>query len=476
MKFPVRILAVAALMAPAFVFAQAMAPAAAPVAAPTAPAAAPAAVSAPQVAAAVETVAKDEQISEAIDADEKIQAVFDAFMAKKSKDKNSGISDWGEAAPSGVTYFCAMSPVSSQGSADPEFLKKRQLAFVRALLEIRNEYVKYSFRSQMSQMEESAFSRDANANRDLPKDEADAAKRISEKVMALQESEVDKKLQENGVDPSKFNGAAQKRIALSSTIMRTCSARAFGSCAGISVVKTIEGRGTDGQYSIGVIAKFDPVSVVIANSMARRVRPDIEPKSGIAVGQLLKGDMTQNFGTRLYYDAEGNPCLLSFGQWTAGEKSADRFERKLLEKSAFQQAEAQANIDMGNFLAGSMTYEEASKAGEEYVKNAKYDDEGRWIGSEANTSVADVVKWDSRTTAAGSLAGRKVVFHKTLQHPDTKAPLAVVAVNWTFKNIEQLQRVEDLARPQVPNRPPVANPVKPKPVGATVREGATYDF
>lgn len=486
MKFTVKVLALAVLMAPAFVLAQEAATPAAPApaaaatqAAPAAaPAAAEAAVTPKQAEASVAVSVQDQKIVEAIDADEKIQEIFDAFMERKRADQNAGITDWGEPSASGVIYFCEMSPVSSKASADPEFLKKRQTAFTRAFMDIRNSFVKYSFRSQMESTESASFSRDANAARDIPKSETDAVKRISEKVVALAESEVDRKLQENGVDPSKFNGVAQKRVALSQSIVRTCAAKSYGSCAGLSVVKTVEGRGTDGQYSIGVIAKYDPLSVVIANAMARKVRPDVEPRAGFAVGELLKGDMTQNFGTRLYYDAEGNPCLLSFGQWTAGEKSADRFERKLLEKSAFQQAEAQANIDMGNFLAGSMTYKETAVAGEEFAKTMQFDADGRFIGFEKNTGVTDYVNWESRTSAVTSLAGRSVVYRRMLKHPDTSAPLAVVAVNWTFRKIDQLTRQEELARrPSARRSAAPAAAVKPaSPVGATAREGATYDF
>ncbi len=432
------------------------------------------AVTPKQTEISVSATVQDQKIIEEVDADEKIQESFDAFIELKRAAPDAGVTNWEEPSSSGIIYFCAMAPVSSKASADPEFLKKRQTAFMRAFMDIRNRFVKYSFCSQMRSTETASFSRDANASRDIPKSEMDAVKRISEKVVALAESEVDRKLQENGVDPSKFNGIAQKRKALTLGFVRRCAAEAYGSCAGLSVVKTVEGRGTDGLYSIGVIAKYDPLSVVIANAMAHKVRPSIEPKAGFAVSRLLKGDLTQNFGTRLYYDEEGNPCLLSFGQWTAGEKGSDRFERKLLEKSAFQQAEAQANIDMGNFLAGSMSYKETTVAGEEFAKTMLFDADGRLVGVDVNTSVSDCVNWESRTFAVTGLAGRSVIYRRVLKHPDTSAPLAVVAVNWTFKKIDQLTRQQN-QKGYYPANPTTGGKTV-SPINATLREGDTYDF
>ena len=155
-------------------------------------------------------------------------------------------------------------------------------------------------------------------------------------MLALSEAKVDQELQKAGVDPSKFASLPAKRKMLSRSIVRSATVRSLGTCTGISVVKTVEGKGSDGAFSVGVIAKYDPEAVVIADCMVRKTRPAVLPKTGIPLGALLQGDkLAENFGTRLYYDESGMPALLSFGQWSSSvTPGMDRYERKMLEKAA----------------------------------------------------------------------------------------------------------------------------------------------
>lgn len=424
--------------------------------------------------ASAAAVAEDEAI--AIDADVKVQEAFDAFLKGKG-DKDPTVTAYGAPNARGQIYYAEMESVTSGTAADPDFLKKRQMAYARAFQQIRNNYVKYSFRSFLTTGEKGSFLHDADAmKRQGAKDDASALKRLGEKIVALSEAKVDKALLDAGVDPEKFASLPAKRKALSRSIIREAVVRSVGTCTGITVVKTVEGKGTDGAYTIGVIARYDPEAVVIADCIARKTRPAILPKKGLSVGELLKGNVAENFGTRLYYDESGMPALLSFGQWSSNvTPGMDRYERKLLEKAAFQQAEAQANIDMNNFIAGHMTYDELSKAGERYDVNVTYSDDGLPVGREKESEIDDLVNWNSETAAKDGMAGRSRVFAKTMKHPDTSAMITVVAVNWSFAKLDQLVRDTELRRPKpAVTATEVGKPAKPGK--ATLREGDSYDF
>ena len=428
------------------------------------------------VEASEESVKQDAEIT--IDADDKVQASFDDFLEKKKK-ADPFVTAYGEPNAKGVIYFSQMEAVSSKSASDPDFLKKRQMAFARAFQEIRNRYIKYSFQSFIVSGEKGSFLFDGDAYKNQPpKDDADAVKRLGAKVLALSEAKVDQELQKNGIDPAKFSSLPQKRKALSRSIMREATIRSLGTCTGVSVVKTVEGKGTDGQFSIGVIARYDPEAVVLADCIARKVRPSVLPKKGVPVGMLLKSKkMSENFGTRFYYDESGMPALLSFGQWSSNvTPGMDRFERKLLEKAAFVQAEAQANIDMNNFITGHMTYDELTKAGEDFDVSIIYSEDGVPVGRQKQSGIEELVNWTSSTKAKDGMAGRQQVYAKTLKHPDTGAMITIVAVNWSFKNLARLERDAELRRPK-PNLPaPVPQPDKVNPGSATLREGDTYDF
>ena len=427
-----------------------------------------------KVEASAAAVAEDAQI--AIDADEKVQEAFDRFLTEKTG-KDSSTTAYGSPNARGQIYYAEMEAVTSGSAADPDFLKKRQMAYARAFQQVRNNYVKYSFKSFLTTGEKGSFLYDSDAmKKQAPKDDAGALKRLGEKIVALSEAKVDKALEEAGVDPSKYASLPAKRKMLSRSIIRDAVVHSVGTCTGISVVKTVEGQGTDGTYTIGVIARYDPEAVVIADCIARKTRPSILPKQGLAVGELLKGNLAENFGTRLYYDESGMPALLSFGQWSSNvTPGTDRYERKLLEKAAFQQAEAQANIDMSNFIAGHMTYDELSKAGERYDVNVVYSDDGIPVGRDKESEIDDLVDWNSSTTARDGMAGRSRVFAKTMKHPDTSAMITVVAVNWSFAKLDQLVRDSELRKP----KPAMAAEPAEKPAKtgkATLREGDSYDF
>lgn len=424
-------------------------------------------------AAEASVVGANADMTVEIDADEKVEEGFAAFLETKKAD---GFTAYGKAnRQTGITYFAEMEAVNGIGAKDAEFIQKRQTAFMRAYAKIREDFVKTSLNGTIRSRVDSGFLKDKSAEETQSAADMDQIQRLAQKTMALAESELDRKLEDNGVDPAKFDTVAAKRKALSQKILAECAAHAFGSCAGLSVVKTIEGKGTDGAYTIGVIAKFDPQYVYFADCMARGRRPQ-PSKPGINVGKMLASPrIAENFGTRFYYDEEGMPALVSFGQWAMSGETRDRTERKLQEKAAKLQAEAQANIDMNNFIQGSMTFDEATKGGEEWSKTISYDAAGVPVASEIGSTLADYVNRTSVIKANLRLAGREVLFSRLVTHPDTKQKIALAAIGWSFAKLDEQRAVEAIRRNAGKAQPAVKEEVR-KPTNAGRREGDAYDF
>lgn len=423
--------------------------------------------------ASADVVAEEQSI--VIDAEEKCQQVIDEFMQKKQAVYPDFA--WGQPDEKGIIYYYTIKDVKSKTASDPDFIKRRQMAYVGAFAEIRNSHVKYGMNSSLKSHDQSSFLYDPKFELAHADSNVDAVKRLGEKVVALTEAELDSELKKRGIDPAKFGSAAKKRKQLSEKILRDGVVQSGGSCAGISTVKTFEGKGTDGAYSIGVIAKYDPELVVLADCFHRKVVPACLPdkNKGMPVAKLLKSrNMTENFGTRLYYDENGMPALLSFGQWSSGvTQGMDRTERKLIEKAALKQAEAQANIDMNNFIAGSVSYDELAKAADEYTKSVVFGDNGAPV--EVKSELSEVINWNSNANADDSLAGRTRVYAQTLKHPDTSAMITVVAINWSYTKLAQLHRdrelIENARKPKALKKNEA--PIKQE---AGVREGDEYDF
>ncbi|MBR1871080.1 MAG: hypothetical protein IJ802_04570 [Kiritimatiellae bacterium] len=415
-----------------------------------------------------------------IDDADKVQEAFDKFIESK---RSEGFTSYGKAPKnSDIRYYAEMEAVNGIGEKDSEFIQKRQTAFMRAYAKIREDFVKHSVNGRISSVVTNEFLKDKDAERQQEIAAADPVDRLAQKTLALTEIELDRKLEDRGISPAQFTTVADKRKALCQRILGTAATHAFAECSGISVVKTVEGGSADG-YTIGVIAKFDPVYVYYAGCIARGVRP--QPSApGIDVGLMLKGDLAQNFGTRFFYDEEGMPALVSFGQWAMTGTPADRTERKLQEKAARLQAEAQANIDMNNFIAGCTVFDESSKGGEEWAKSISYDANGLPVASSVASEIADFISRTSTTKANLGMAGRDVLVSKFITHPDTKQRIAVAAIGWSFASLEAQQRIETIrqeakrAQPAAPSATSTVAPDAQVPANrpATIREGDTYDF
>lgn len=424
--------------------------------------------------ASVENANADADI--AIDADDTVQEAFDAFMESKA---DAGFSSFGKAHPkSGIVYYAEMETVNGIGAKDAEFIQKRQTAFMRAYMKIREDYVKFSVNGAIQSLVENEFMKDKDAERAQDIASSSQIERLAQKTLALAESELNKKLESAGLSPARFATAAEKRKAYMQKILAQASSHAFSSCAGISVVQTIEAEG-DGGYTIGVIAKFDPQFVYYADCFARQICPQ-PSKPGIDVGVMLKGDLSQNFGTRFFYDESGMPALISFGQWAVTNPSKDRTERKMQEKAARLQAESQANIDMNNFMSGSMTFDEAAKGGEEWSKTIAYDEDGMPVMSTIDSAIADFVNRKSVTKAKLGMAGRDMLVSKFVTHPDTKQKIAIAAACWSFSTLANQQKANRVIQTKgrnvlKENSSEEDNEGRPAKRGS-IRQGQVYDF
>lgn len=429
--------------------------------------------------ASVQNANEDAEI--VIDADDKIQEAFDAFIAAKA---DAGFSSYGKAHPqSGIIYYAELAPVGGAGPKDPEFLVKRQQAFMLAYRKIRNSYVKYSLESKSQSQSEYEFLEDKDAEGAQTQESLSQIERLAKKTMALAESALDRKLESAGLSPDRFSSAQSKRKALMEKLITESAIHAFSSCSGISVVKTIEARGDDGGYSIGVIAKYDPMFEYYADCFARQIRPQAS-NPGIDVGLMLKGDISQNFGTRFYYDEEGMPALVSFGQYAVIQTETDRRAQKARETGAFAEAERLAIESMNDFIAGNVTYDEAGKGGEEFCKSIAYDENGLPVMSSIEDSISKFNNIKSKSKAAVSMAGRNVVVRKFVAHPDTKQKVAVVAVTWSFAKLAADQKGANIRRDKGRSHAKTkaeeessasANGNK-RSSQSVVREGQTYDF
>ena len=449
---------------PAIQPAQTVAPAVQPVVPTGAVATQPVAVPPAAVQAEVSVAAANEDLGLKLNALQQVEAGFREFAEKKQ-------IVYGEPSPAtGIVYFKASRPVFSK-PGDADFLSKREMAFNRAFDDVKIQNVKYTAGRSMSETVRNLA--DSNAEPD-PSEFDQRMESIASKVKALTEAKLDKALLDHGIDPEKFEKKQEAKVlAYLDNLTRSSTAKAVGSCAGISVVKTFEGKGKEGEYEIGVIAKYDPALQGIFLSMKNKVIPPPAPKPGVPLATLLAGNQSNNFGVRFYYNEAGAPCLLAFGQWGVRYQGNDAIRRRQAGSAAQKYAEAEANTMLNEFIAGSFVYSDNTKLGEVFERSNIFHSAGILREEQVNKVIQQLGQ-ESKTTASDQLKGRRVVYSEIVQHPHEGAgEVAVVAINWSFAQLEQAQQRLNGFTP----RPPAPAPVAPaKPTQGGLQVGQEYDF
>ena len=410
----------------------------------------------------VETANADAQV--VLTVHDQVQATFDEFMKKR------GIPAYGMRDAQGICYY-ADSDIVSCGPENPEFVAKRATAFARAYNKAIMQHIKYMTGVMTSSTADKLMSDDSSDTLEEPRELAKVAAGLAKKITVLSEAKIDEQLLQLGVDPNQFKGKPIeiKRTTYLSELIKDGASRAVGSSAGLAVVKTFEAHTADNTYAIGVIMKFDPAFVEIAKCMAKKARPVVAPKAGVPIDTLLGKDpaiLLQNFGTRLFYDEKGEPALLSFGQWASTFTGNDPRIKARKQNVALLQAEELANHSLNEYIAGSVSFEQSNMTGEVLEEANVFDENGNF--REANMDkLISKLQTKFKNVASDTLAGRKIVYKKILKHP-AGHEVAVVAVSWSFGQLDAIR--------MTPPPPTRAVPVPPPTGDAGVREGDEYDF
>jgi hypothetical protein len=300
----------------------------------------------------------------------------------------------------------------------------------------------------------------------------DTLGRIEDKMAQLAEAKLDAGLRAMGVEPA---GSLQERriLAKNSLVKRTLS-KAIGSAAGLLPVQTFEGWDDAGKYAIGCVIKGGAETETIAECLRDKRRPFIRrPEAGLSVEDAMPTDeeMVSQFGVRLFFDKNGVPALLSFGQWGSAYTGNDEDMAEDAMDHALRQAKAEADDQLTMFINSSITLEMESNRGE-IKENAVVFDANGVPTEESVRKYVDNIMESSKQKGSDTMIGRSTVCEKVIKH-HSGHDLAVVVRLWSFDKYDAMKRIID--KPRNPPPPPSVKPANP--VGpAGNRRGRSYDF
>ena len=391
---------------------------------------------------------------------------FEAFR------KERGIESFGTPNTKGTVYFTGEASVSVNVN-NADFIKSRSMAYHKAYQDAVAQLIMDRVGKEMTKTIREESGDDSSNAEEPPANLNEAQSVLRKKINALGEAIIDKQLEKHGVDPKEYadKGVAAKKELYRNSILKSSMRKAFGHAAGCLVVQTFEAKADDGNYAIGVVLRSDEVCNNVARSISKKQRPTLARSSGLSVKDALPTDeeMLSSFGVRLFFDENGEPALLSFGQWGSNvKKGANTRMIDRAERNALIQAERLANSQLTDFINSTIRVDESSTVGEEEVSQMVFLKDGT---AKREDFVNIIDKWSKKSVTVGfdSMIGRSTVYRKVLTHP-TNHRVAVVVRCWSFGKLDAEKNVLEEKKKTSTNTPAI------KQEKHGVRRGKVYDF
>jgi len=286
-----------------------------------------------------------------------------------------GISDWGE--NNGKFFIFEQQSVSLKPT-DPQFGDALINAYDKALMKLQEKYVMIRFGSITVEKLRSFYS-DGSTNKkklELPSPNnpgyLDKVMLVMDKQLDLMGAKIDDQLVKLGADRNSLQNMTpkMKKDFFRDKFVKNTLREAQGSIAGLVTIQTSLAKDSKGRHTIGVIAVASPKTIQIAKDIALQ-RKSVITGRGREIKTLLPKKSEQylsTFGTRLSYDLDGSPVILSYGLASYVPDSDDDYVNDELKADARSTAIANADAQLAELINGTMSVKEQKKSGEETRK------------------------------------------------------------------------------------------------------------
>ncbi|MCS6239875.1 DUF6844 domain-containing protein [Shewanella baltica] len=366
--------------------------------------------------------------------DEQISAYFRSIKASP-----------GLPSATGKTYYSATQTVSVSPES-PDFPKALQIAFDKAFNNARAEFIFDRFGRETSKTYAELYE-NGNSDRDTFNPEMcekSKLESIYDKIIALAESELDKALEDNGVDPVAFKSTpetARKDLFIDKSI-ETISRRANGEIVGILPVKSFYAIDTKGTPKVGVVMVHAPELVNVANDIRLGKTPSLRGKKpGKPVStyvNLPESELIANFGPRLVFDEQNRPVILAYAQWNSAYQGNDSRQSERSRDAAFKKADMQASQLITEFLSGKLSQQSELIAGE-YIHRYIETDCKNQTEQEKSTLIDEYAS-KLKITASAKVSGSTVIKKWSLMNKYGGETIGVIRA-WTPELSDLIQEI-----------------------------------
>ncbi|RLJ22569.1 hypothetical protein DJ030_01055 [bacterium endosymbiont of Escarpia laminata] len=263
-------------------------------------------------------------------------------------------------------------------SIDPQYGDALINAFEKAQIKLQEQYAMIRFGHTMINKAKSFYSdrsTDAKELRLPPPGSPDYIGKllaIFEKSLDVADKKLNKELIALGEDPKKILNLTPtiKKDLFRDRFTKTTIRKAGGSIAGLFPLQTAVIVDNKGKTMVGVIAVASEKTIQIAKDIKLQRTSNIKGK-GREIGALLpesNKDYLHVFGTRLAYDSDGTPAIISYGVASYRPDTDDDYINDELKSEAQSDAISSADAQIAEIINGYMNVRNERKRGEEIKK------------------------------------------------------------------------------------------------------------
>ncbi len=201
-------------------------------------------------------------------------------------------------------------------------------------------------------------------------------------------------------------------------------------------LKTFGGSDGTGHYVIGVVVMYSPKLKQLAHDIDKGRRPLLTGKPKKPLKQIvptLPEELVNEFGIRILFDEKGDPCVVSYGQWSHNYTGNNARTRERHRESAAHQSRELADSYITIFQAGKMFREDKGTTGEIIQNIVEKDSDGN-ISERDITNFIDEINQEIKVRAKGDMAGRGTYKKWRYKHPNGHEISGVIRV-WTMAQL-----------------------------------------
>ena len=350
----------------------------------------------------------------------------------------------------GKIFVYASAPVLLN-ALDPQYGNALVSAYDEAMTKIQQQYIMTLFGKIIVSKVQSVYSDEStNAEKiELPKPNSvrfsNQLFRVLDKKLNLVEAKLDKELIDAGSDLASLKGLSVviKKDLFRNSLIKTSLKKASGSMSGLMVVKTAIATRKDGQNYIGVIAIASPKTKQIARDISLNRKSLITGK-GQDIQALLPvttENFLKTFGTRLVYDQDGLPTILSYGFSSYVPDSNSHISSNLKQrakKSAINNADAQ----IAELVNGYMSITSKDTSG---IESKKYAERENTVGSDTLIkevqNIVQIMSEKLKSSASVKLQGISTLKRWRLTTKNGQKFVGVVRF-WSYKNLRAIKSLK----------------------------------